>query len=121
MADVADWRLKTLLMIRCCPAALTAYAEAPTSTNCERLNVAPPSKWLTRPSEVNGRTKNEVSETVFANPMLANGVTDEKLRLKLLVQSMVARPVPNPFSLSPVGAVASTLDAKFTASPSTPR
>ena len=61
---------------------------------------------------MNGLTKNEVSETVFAKPILANGVTDEILWLKLSVQSTVARPVLNPLSLSPVGAVASTLDAE---------
>jgi len=44
------------------------------------------------PSEVNGLTKNEVSETVFASPPLANGVT-EKVWLKRFVQSTVARPV----------------------------
>ena len=84
--------------------------------NGERGNVAPPSRWLTSPIEVNGLTKNEVSETVFANPTLTNGVTDEKLWLKLFVQSTVTCPVLKPRSLLPVGAVASTVDVKFTES-----
>src|SRR4030095_10388038 len=67
------WRPTTLLMIVCCPAALTAYPDTPQSTYREGLMIAPPSKWLTKPSDVNGRTKNDVSEMVLARPMFTNG------------------------------------------------
>ena len=44
---------------------------------------------------MNGLTKNEVSETVFANPIFANGVTEEKLWLKLVKRAMYGRAKPD--------------------------
>src|SRR5262245_39499787 len=96
-----------------------AYAEAPTYTSGATSRVIPPSKWLTKPSEVNGRTKNAVSETVLESPALPKGVTRPILWLTVLVQSTVARPVLSPLLLSPVGAVPSIVELNFSTSLST--
>src|SRR5439155_17789251 len=101
---------RTLLMIVWSPAARTAYAEPETRKYREISYDPPPSKWPTRPREVKGRTKNAVSEMVFAIPKLPNGVNESNLWLNRLVQSAVARPVLKPRLLSPVGAVTSTVE-----------
>src|SRR5262245_31095366 len=75
--------------------------------------IPPASKCSTRPSELNGRTKNCVSATVFARPTLAKGSNDENRWLKRLFQSAVMRPVLKPWLESPVGAVNSSVVEYF--------
>src|SRR5262245_18001201 len=92
------------------------YAAKPGESFGVASQKPPSSKCPTSPSEVNGRTKKDVSETVFPRPRLAYGVNELKAWLTVLVQSTVTWPVLNPRDSSPVGAENSSDEPKSAAS-----